>query len=75
MLGERTIKTQKDLFLCFIDYEKAFDTVRHKNLLDILKNLNIDTQDLRIIKNLYHEQTAAVRVRHELAEFIRMIKV
>lgn len=49
--------------------------VRHKNLTDILKNLNIDTQDLRIIKNLYHEQTAAVRVRHELAEFIRMIKV
>lgn len=72
MLGEKAIEMQKDLFLCFIDYGNAFDSVRHKNLLDILYNLNIDTKDLRIIRNLYYEQTAAVKVGGEFTEWIKI---
>ena len=29
MLSKRAIEMQKDLFVCFIDYEKAFDNVTH----------------------------------------------
>lgn len=36
-LTERAIEIQKDLYLCFIDYEKAFDRVKHENLAEILK--------------------------------------
>ncbi|GFS16897.1 RNA-directed DNA polymerase from mobile element jockey-like [Elysia marginata] len=50
MLIERCIETQKNLYICFIDYSKAFDKVRHKELFHILDSLDIDGKDLRILK-------------------------
>ena len=61
---------QKDLYLCFIDYEKAFDTVRHQELLRMLERLGVDEKDMRIIRNLYYQQKAAVKVGNELTEFV-----
>ena len=69
MLMERCIEVQKDLYLCFIDYSKAFDKVRHDNLFDILNNLDIDSKDLRVIQNLYWDQTAAVRIEGKHSDF------
>ena len=60
MLAERCIEMQKDLYLCFIDYSKAFDKVRHEKLFNILEHLDIDGKDLRVIRNLYWDQSAAV---------------
>jgi hypothetical protein len=34
-----------------------------------MNRINIDGKDLRIIKNLYWEQTAAVRVDNEIGPF------
>ena len=45
MLAERCIEMQKDLYLCFIDYSKAFDKVRHEKLFNILEHLDIDGKD------------------------------
>ena len=45
-LEERAIGVQEDLYLCFIDYNKAFDTIKHENLNSILTTLNIDGRDL-----------------------------
>ena len=72
MLGERALEMQKDLFMCFIDYQKAFDTVRHADLLKILNRLDIGKKDLRVIRNLYYEQTAAVRVEDELTDWVNI---
>ena len=62
MIGERAIEHQQDLFLCFIDYQKAFDRVRHKELFKMLANIQIDDKDMRIIRTIYCEQLAAVRL-------------
>ena len=64
---------QKDLYLCFIDYSKAFDKVRHEKLFNILEHLDIDGKDLRVIRNLYWDQSAAVRIGGELSEY-KLIK-
>ena len=69
---ERALEVQKDLYLCFIDYTKAFDRVQHDNIINILENLHIDGKDLRIIKNMYWEQTAAIRIENEVSEFIKI---
>ncbi|KAG1686094.1 Retrovirus-related Pol polyprotein from type-1 retrotransposable element R2 [Nymphon striatum] len=69
MLGERAIEHQQDVFICFIDYSKAFDKVQHTTLIKLLEQINIDDKDLRIIKNLYWNQTAAVKVGDELSEW------
>ena len=61
--------SQTDLYLCFIDYSKAFDKVRHEKLFNILEHLDIDGKDLRVIRNLYWDQSAAVRIGGELSEY------
>lgn len=69
MLIERCIQMQKDLYLCFIDYSKAFDKVKHQHLFNILQDLDIDGKDLRIIRNIYWEQESAIRYEGEISEF------
>ena len=63
---ERAQEVQKDVFTCFVDYEKAFDKVRLQKLFEILKNLGVDGKDLRLITNLYWCQKAGVRVGEEV---------
>ena len=62
MIAERCLDVQIDIFICFVDYEKVFNKVRHEDLLEILKTLMLSGKNLRINKNLYWNQQAAVRV-------------
>src|SRR5438552_6032646 len=39
---ERTIEVNMNLYLCFIDFTKAFDKVRHIKLLNMLQDLDLD---------------------------------
>ncbi|GFO16119.1 LINE-1 reverse transcriptase [Plakobranchus ocellatus] len=69
-LIERALEVQKDVYLCFIDYTKAFDRVRNDEIITELKQLNIDGKDLRIIKKtMYWEQTAAMRIENKTSTF------
>ncbi|GFO24946.1 endonuclease-reverse transcriptase [Plakobranchus ocellatus] len=68
-LIERALEVQKDVYLCFVDYTKAFDRVHHDEILKQLKQLNIDGKDLRIIKTMYWEQTAAMRIENKTSTF------
>ena len=61
---------QQKLFLCFIDYTKAFDKVQYHNLIEILDSINIDGKDLRLLTNLYWAQKAAVRVGDGVSDFV-----
>ena len=36
---EKARKSQKNIYLCFIDYAKAFDCVNHNKLCKILKEM------------------------------------
>ena len=65
MLSERTIEMQKDLYACFIDYEKAFDRVKHGEMVKMLENIGVDGKDVRLVKNLYWNQRAAVKIKEE----------
>ena len=69
ILAERCIEVQQDLFLCFIDYTKAFDKVRHEDLITLFDSLDIDGKDLRLIRNLYWEQTAAMKIDDSIGEW------
>ena len=60
-INERYLEKQKDVYICFIDYEKAFDRVNHDKLIEKLKLAGLDGKDIRIIARLYWEQVALVR--------------
>ena len=71
-LCERAIEVQHDLYLCFIDYAKAFDKVKHEDLFEFLQNLDIDGKDLRLIRNLYWEQSAAIRIDGNIGKYTQI---
>src|SRR5690349_23122896 len=54
-------KKEKKLYLCFVDYQKAFDRVKHDKLVEIMEKAGIPELERRLIINLYWKQLAAVR--------------
>lgn len=68
VLVQKCYDQRKDVMLCFIDYEKAFDRVQHHKLVHILRRLDIDGKDIRCIENLYWNQTAEVRTGGQVTE-------
>jgi len=40
-----------DLYICFIDFEKAFDKLQHQKLMEVLHQLGLDRRNIHIIKN------------------------
>ena len=61
MISERCIEMKKNIYICLIDYVKAFDKVKHEVLFQQLEQLDINGKDLELLKNLYWEQKATVR--------------
>ena len=59
-------KTKKRLFLCFVDFQKAFDTVFRAGLIYKLIDLNLSTKFIHIVKGMYNYVSASVRTEHGL---------
>lgn len=72
VLVQRSRDVNSDVFLCFIDFEKAFDRVRHEKMIEVLRTTGIDDKDLRIIANLYWQQKAVIRVGERSTEEIEI---
>ena len=68
VLTEKPINRHQDLYLYFTDYTKALDNVRHENLMSMLENIEIDSKDLRLVRSLYWDQTAAVHIDGKVGE-------
>ena len=47
---------QKNIYFCFIDYTKAFDSVVHKELWKILKEMGTPDHLTCLLRNLYAGQ-------------------
>ena len=52
---------QKNIYFCFIDYAKAFDSVDHNKLWKLLKEMGIPDHLTCLLRNLYAGQEATVR--------------
>lgn len=52
----------KDVFTCFLDIRKAYDTVNRRTLMEALKWYNINGQLLHIIECLYERVGNTVRI-------------
>ena len=55
---------QKNMYVCFIDYAKAFDCVNHNKLWKILKEMGIPDHLTCLLRNLYAGQGATVSTGH-----------
>ena len=48
--------------MCFVDFEKEFDSVKHDLLVETLRRFGVDGADITIITKLYWEQRVVVRL-------------
>ena len=58
---EKAREFQKNIYLCFFDYAKAFDSVDHNKLWKILKEMGMPGHLTCLLRNLYAGQEATVR--------------
>ena len=61
---EKAREFQKNIYFCFIDYAKAFDSVDHNKLWKTLKEMGILDYLTCLLRNLYAGQEATVRTGH-----------
>ena len=54
----------ENIYLCFIDYIKAFDCVDYNKLWKILKEMGIPDHLTHLLRNLYAGQEATVSTEH-----------
>ena len=64
LLFERRIELDEELFVCFVDFEKAFDRVKWKKLFQVVKKIGVHLRDRILIMNSYMKPTAVVRTEN-----------
>ena len=64
LITEKAREFQKNIYFCFTDYAKAFDSVDHKELWKILKEMGIPDNLTHLLRNMYAGQEATVRTGH-----------
>ena len=62
--SSRKKKKKTNIYLCFIDYAKAFDWVDHNKLWKILKEMGIPDHLTCLLRKLYAGQEATIRTGH-----------
>ena len=55
---------EKNIYFCFIDYTKSFDSVDHTKLWKTLKEMGVPDHLSCLLRNLYAGQEATVRTGH-----------
>ena len=65
---------QKNIYLCFVDYAKAFGCVDHNKLWKILKEMGIPDHLTCVLRNLYAGQEATVRTGQRTTDWSQIGK-
>jgi len=71
---EKGREFQKNIYFCFIDYAKVFDCVDHNKLWKILKEMGIPGHLTCLLRNLYADQEARVRIGHGTTDWFQIEK-
>ena len=71
---EKAREFQKNIYLSFIDYAKAFDCVDHNKLWKILEEMGISDHLTCLLRNLHEGQEATVRTAHGTTDWFQVGK-
>ena len=66
--------SRKNIYFCFIDYAKAFDSVDHNKLWKILQEMGLSDHLTCLLRNLYAGQEATVRTGHGTTDWFQIGK-
>jgi len=66
---EKARERNQPLYLCFIDYTKAFDMVRHDQLWLTMLDMGFPPHLVQLLRNLYKQQQAAIRAANTMSSW------
>ena len=70
--GRKKETKGKALYLCFVDYQKAFDRVKHDKLVEVMEKAGVPELERKLIVNLYWRQHAVVRWDGEVSREVKV---
>jgi len=68
-IAEKYVQFGKDLYVCYIDFRKAFDSVWRDGLWSVMRHLGHQEKIVRILEDLYSVTLSAVRVNGGITEW------
>eukprot|EP00973_Karenia_brevis_P068061 9468811-Karenia_brevis.AAC.1 len=60
LLAEKCREWRQDLWICTVDYQKAFDTVKHDAIWAALRNQEVPESYITLLRKLYSDSTGQV---------------
>ena len=61
-ITEKYLEHRTDLYVCYIDFRKAFDTVRREGLWKVMRFYGYPEKIVTLLENLYQETFGTVHV-------------
>ena len=74
LIGEKSIEYNQVIYNCFIDFQKAFDSVPHDVLWEVLKYYSVPSNIINILKELYSNAESAALINGEQTNFFKTTK-
>ncbi|CAM4940035.1 unnamed protein product [Rotaria socialis] len=71
LLAEKAKRQGKKIYSCFIDFQKAFDTIKHKIIWAMLKSYGVDAKMITLLQKIYEKSQSAVRIGRDNGEWFR----
>ena len=71
---EKTREFQKNIYLCFIDYNKASFCLDHDKLWKALREMGIPDHLTCLLRNLYEGQEATVKTLYGITDWFKIKK-
>ncbi|GBP53918.1 Retrovirus-related Pol polyprotein from type-1 retrotransposable element R2 [Eumeta japonica] len=68
-LTEKCQEYDKALYIAFVDYSKAFDSIEHDSLWRTLTQERVPKKYIRIIKNIYANNTPQIKLESTGEDF------
>lgn len=62
MIIDKYIEFQKPLYIGFIDYRKAFDTLEHQAIWESLRSQNIEASYIKVLQCIYKNSSSRIRL-------------
>lgn len=59
---EKYVEFNRTLYLAFVDYKKAFDSVSHASIWKALSDQSVPNSYIQILKNIYDNSTSRVKL-------------
>lgn len=69
LLAEKAKRNGKKIYNCFIDFQKAFDTIKHKIIWTVLRSYGVNNKLVVLLENIYGKSRSAVRIGIDLGEW------